>query len=422
MDTDGEEAPTEGEEAPVSEARPAPGPGARRAFLVGGAGLAGAGLATAGLAYLWRDDEGSDTPPRPGATAPAGSPPGGWRDVTRDHGARGTGEGDDRGAIQDAIDAAAAEGVGSVRGGMVHLGPGLYPLGDSLQLRSGVTLQGAGPSTVLQLASGADVPAVVIEANLDGSPVAYATVRSLTLDGATGDQSPGRHGIAVRSNNSGSQTPFTGSDSFPVIADVFVAYFGGHGLALGIDPDDGEANVRGIRCFNVIVFECAKAATDGDRAGFYLRCTDGALIGCDAAGCGGPGYDVVRANNRLDSCKGYFNQGEFRVTGERTQLVGCQAQDGFGDGFTIGAAGAEIADVSLVGCQADTNAGAGVRLLGVTSSVVSGLTAFVRGDYTSDGPGVVLRDTSRCLLSGTVRGFPQAVDGDNPDGITQLVT
>ncbi|MGI8938884.1 MAG: glycosyl hydrolase family 28-related protein [Iamia sp.] len=395
--------------------------GDRRAFLAGGAGLAGAGVAAAGLAYLWRDDgDAASTPPV--ATAPAGMPPGGWRDATRDHGAAGTGEGDDAPALQAAIDAAAAEGAGRLRGGIVHVGPGIYPLGASLQMRTGVTLQGAGPGTVLQLRSGVDAPAIVAEADPDGSPVAYVAIRSLTLDGSTGSQTNGRHGIAISSNNSGSQTPYTGSDSFPVIADVLVAYFGGHGIALGIDPEGGEANVRGARCFNVIAFECAKAATDGDRSGFLVRCTDGALVACEAAGCGGPGYDVVRANNRLEGCKGYFNQTEFRITGERNQLVGCQAQDGFGDGFVLGGPGSGLSDTSLVGCQADTNAGAGFRLTGVTASVVSGLTAFVRGDASSDGPGVVLRGTSRCLLSGAVRGFPTAVDGDNPGGVTQLVT
>ncbi len=305
---------------------------------------------------------------------------------------------------------------------MVHVGPGLYPLGDSLQMRTGVTLQGSGPATILQLRSGVDVPAIVVESNLDGTPVAYATVRSLTLDGSTGTQTDGRHGIALRSNSSGSQTPYTGSDAFPVVADVLLAYFGGHGIAVGVDPEGGEADVRGARCFNVIAFECAKAATEGDRAGFFVGGTDGTLIGCEAAGCGGPGYDVVRANNRLESCKGYFNQGEFRVTGDRNQLVGCQAQDGFGDGFALGRDGDPTIDLTVVGCQADTNAGAGFRLVGVSSSVVTGLTAFVRGDLSSDGPGVVLEGTSACLVSGTVRGFPTAVQGTNTGGTTQLVT
>lgn len=394
----------------------------RRALLVGGAGALGAGAAAVTLAAAFRRDgdggSAATTLPRPGATAPAGTPPGWWRDATRDHGARGTGEGDDVGALQDAVDAAAGEGAGRLRGGTVHLGPGVYPIGASLQLRTGVTLWGSGPGTVIRLLPGPDEPAVVVERNLDGSPVSYAAVRSLTLDGSTAPQTAGRHGIAMRSNNRGSQTPYTGSDAFPLVADVLLAYFGGHGVAIGVDPPDGQAEVRGARLVNVITFECAKAAQDGDRAGIFVGGTDAVLVACDVAGSGGPGIAVTKANNRLETCKTYFNQTEFLVTGERNQLIGCQAQDGLGDGFVLRG----VADTTVEGCQADSNQGAGFRLESVTSSVVSGLTSFVRGDLTSDGPGVAMRDVSRCLVSGVVRGFATAVEGANDDGITQLVT
>lgn len=381
---------------------------------------AGATAATLAAAFGRDGDDSAaaTTLPRPGATAPAGTPPGGWRDATRDHGAQGTGEGDDAGSLQDAIDAAAAEGSGRLRGGIVHLGPGVYPIGVSLQMRSGVTLWGSGPATVIRLLPGVDEAAVVIERNGDDTPVAYATVRSLTLDGSTGSQSAERHGIAIRSNNSGSQTPYTGSDSFPLVADVTIAYFGGHGLGIGVEPPEGTANVRGARAFNVIAFECAKAARDGDRAGISVAGTDAVLVACDVAGSGGPGIAVTKANNRLESCKTYFNRTELLVTGERNQLIGCQAQDGFGDGFVL----RDVADTTLEGCQADSNDGAGFRLETVTSSVVSGLTSFVRGELTSRGPGVTMTDVSRCLVSGVVRGFPTAVVGENVDGITHLVT
>ena len=398
----------------------------RRGVLIGGAGLAGAGIAAAALAALGRDDDGGGdrsaaTLPRSGVTAPAGSPPGGWRDATRDHGAQGTGEGDDRGSLQDAIDAAAAEGVGALRGGTVHVGPGVYPITGSLFLRTGVTLRGAGPGTVIKLLPGVDEPALVVETNVDGTPVANAAIRDLTLDGATGQQTAGRHGIALRGNNRGSQTPFTGSDSFHLIADVLVAYFGGHGIGIAVDPPDGgtPAEVRAARVLQAVVFECAKAATDGDRAGIFVGGTDGTLVACDVAGSGGPGYLLTRANNRLEGCKGYFNQGEFLIQGERNQLTGCQAQDSFGDGFVLRGA----ANSSLVGCQSDSNAGAGFRLAGSRTAVVSGFTSFRRGERPAGGPGVVFEGgTERCLVSGTVAGFPVAVEGDNPNGITQIVT
>ncbi len=408
------------------DAAPTPEPARtdRRAALVAGAGLAGAGLTAGIFAALGRDD-GADRPasttlPRPGATAPAGTPPGGWRDATRDHGAQGTGEGDDRGSLQDAIDAAAAEGTGPLRGGTVHLGPGVYPISGSLFLRTGVTLRGAGPGTVIRLLGGVDEPALVVEADADGTPTANTAIRDLTLNGATNTQTKGRHGIAFRGNNRGGRTPHTGSDSFHLVADVLVAFFGGHGIALAVDPPDGgTAEVRAARILQAVVWNCAAAGDGTDRAGIYVGGTDGCLVACDVAGGQGPGFHVARANNRLEACKGYFNEGPvFLVTGERNQLVGCQAQDGKGDGFVLEGG----ANSSLVGCQADSNAGAGFRLDGTRTAVVSGLTAFVRGGRSSTGPGVVLGPgTASCLVNGTVSGLPVTVEGDNPGGVTQVV-
>jgi hypothetical protein len=408
----------------AEEATPGQPDRTRRGVLIGGAGLAGAGIAAAAMAALGRDGgddgDGTTTLPRAGVTAPSGAPPGGWRDATRDHGARGTGQGDDRGSLQDAIDAAAAEGTGALRGGTVHVGPGVYPIGGSLLLRTGVTLRGAGPGTVIKLLPGVDEPALVIEANADGTPVANAAIRELTLDGSTDAQTAGRHGIALRGNNRGGLTPFTGSDSFHLIADVLIAYFGGHGIAIAVDPPGGTAaEVRAARVLQAVVFDCAKAATNGDRAGIFVGGTDGTLVACDVASSGGPGYLVTRGNNRLEGCKGYFNQDEFVVQGARNQLTGCQAQDSFGDGFVV--RGAESS--SLVGCQADSNAGAGFRLDGAHGVVVSGLTSFRRGERPAAGPGVVLEGGSeRCLLTGVVTGFAVAVEGENPNGITQIVT
>jgi parallel beta-helix repeat protein len=59
--------------------------------------------------------------------------------------ARGDFVGDTGAAIQQAIDAAGAYG-----GGVVELGPGVFTLYDSVQLRSNVRLLGAGPDTVLR--------------------------------------------------------------------------------------------------------------------------------------------------------------------------------------------------------------------------------------------------------------------------------
>lgn len=251
-----------------------------------------------------------------GSSPVGASPPTEWRNVKVDHGALGNGTGDDRAAIQAAIDAAAALGTGTHRGGVAYLPPGTYPVGGSVLMRTGVVLAGAGIATQIQLKSGFDVPAIVIEDNADATPSAYTVVKDMTLIGSTPSHTPGRHGIAVRSDNSGSQTPSTGSDSFILLSNLLVEYFGGHGLGIGLDNLPAVANVRAIRCSNIIVWECARAAVSGDRAGFYIRSSDGLFSSCFAAGCSGPGFHLVRANNQLTDCKAYFNRHEFLVQGK----------------------------------------------------------------------------------------------------------
>lgn len=379
--------------------------GSRRTFLIG-AGVAGASsVALTAVASPV------------GATAPTD-----WENAVVDHGANGNATGDDRPAIQGAIDAAAARGTGTHRGGVVYLPPGEYPIDGSLEMRTGVQLCGAGIASQIRLKSGHDEPAILIEDDAGGGPSAYTVVRDLSLLGATGSHTSGRHGIAVRSNNGGSQTPSTGSDSFVVLANLMVQYFGGHGLAIGVDPPLGTADVRAIRIHDVIAWECGKAAVGGSDAGFFLRCTDGIITSCMAAGCSGPGFHVVRANNQLSECKAYFNHHEFHVQGNRTQISNCSAQDGLLDGFRLEPTTGTLTNVSLTGCQADTNANAGLRLSGVSRASITGLTSFVRGGGSSTGPGIDMTSTTDCLLTGVVNGFTTAVSGTNSGGTTHLVT
>lgn len=358
-----------------------------------------------------------------GPAAPAfASAPTDWQNVKVDHGAAGNGTGDDRAAIQAAIDAAAAQGTTPLKGGVVWLPPGQYNIAGSLLMRSGVTLCGSGVASRIFLTGGAgDVPALIIQENTDTTPVSYAVVRDISLVSAAPHTS-GRHGIAIRSNNSGGGgTPYTGSDSYPLIMNVQVSNFGGHGVAIGIDPPSGTADVREFRCLNVVVFGCAKAGTSGNRAGFWVNGTDGFLIGCTVASCTGPGYHILKANNRLDGCKAFFNEHEFLVQGNRNQLANCQAQDGFLDGFKVEPAAGTLSNNSFTGCQADSNANAGFRITNVTTSTFVGSTAFLRGGRTSTGPAFALTGTTKCLITGTVNGLT-VMTGTNTSGTNQIVS
>jgi hypothetical protein len=106
----------------------------------------------------------------------------------REFGARGDGRNDDRSAIQAAIDSVSRSG-----GGTVVLPAGVYlvsPAGDSavaISLRSGVTLQGEGPSTVIRLRAGSGGHTI----NVTGER--GCRVRNLTIDGNRALQSSTGH-------------------------------------------------------------------------------------------------------------------------------------------------------------------------------------------------------------------------------------
>jgi Right handed beta helix region len=95
--------------------------------------------------------------------------------------------GSDHRALQGAVDYVAAAG-----GGTVEVGPGVYLMGDSLHLRSGVTVRGSGPETVLRKA-----PAAVSPLVLDGD---YGE-EQITVAAGEGF-APGR-GVAVWDDRSG---------------------------------------------------------------------------------------------------------------------------------------------------------------------------------------------------------------------------
>ncbi len=95
--------------------------------------------------------------------------------------------GTDHRALQAAVDY-----IGGLGQGIVEIGPGLYTMGDSLHLRSGVHVEGAGADTVLRANDGVTSPLV-----LDGD---YGE-EQVTVADATGFVPGG--GITVRDDRAG---------------------------------------------------------------------------------------------------------------------------------------------------------------------------------------------------------------------------
>jgi hypothetical protein len=133
--------------------------------------------------------------PQPAPTGPQAAAPAGAVSV-RDYGARGDGSGDDRPAIQAAIDAASRAG-----GGVVYFPDGTYQVQRSarghyaLLMPGRVTLRGASrDGVVLREAPRIDRSVRLIQIEGDDNQL-----EQLTLDGNAGTQEPNehRHGIFV---------------------------------------------------------------------------------------------------------------------------------------------------------------------------------------------------------------------------------
>lgn len=367
--------------------------GRRRALTVGALGLTAGIAATAGAPQV--------------AIASA---PSDWKNVKTDFGALGDGSGDDRTAIQNAINAAASQGSGLLKGGIVYIPPGVYPISDTLQTTAGVVILGAGASSRISLKAGVDSPALAIRGSGD-----YCQVRDLHIT-SLGPHTSGRHGVAVQSTGT---TAFTGSDCYLTLQNLLITNMGGCGVYIGQDPSGSTADVREFRAINVVCADCSKGTTDA-AAGILVNGTDGVLLSCTVVSTSGPGIRIIRANNRISDCKAFYNRHEFVIEGSRVQLSNCQAQDGYLDGFRLVSTGA-ISNVSMSNCQADSNAAAGFRLSNVTNSSVVGLTSFVRSGKTSSGPGMSLTNTTKCRISGVINGFSTPLNGTNTSGLNDLV-
>ena len=337
-----------------------------------------------------------------GATAPTD-----WYNVVADYGAPNNGTGSAAAAINSAISAAGAAG-----GGVVYLPPGTYNLETSITLSDMVTLVGAGSSSVLKLKSGVNAPAVIVPA--DVSPVCIADLR---VDGHGGSQTAASSpGIQVLTDDRA--TPFGGSDSYSLLRDLFIHDTRGPGVQI----KSASNPCREMRIRNVVVLRAGKSGDSETNHGFELDMVDSVIVDCTAASCVGMGFLLSRGNNRLIGSKSFYNTEDgFYISGSRNQVTCCQAQDNEGDGFELDT----VSDCVVVGCEADSNQWAGVRVRGSTKSVISEFVSVSRsgGRYTQAYGMRVYSTADYCQLSGVCdsNSTNLRLDG-NSNGITSVIS
>jgi hypothetical protein len=200
--------------------------------------------------------------------------------------------GNDHRALQAAVDYVAGLG-----GGVVEIGPGEYHMGDSLHLRSHVTVRGEKAKTILRKADAAISP-LALDGDFGEQQVTLKNPSGISVGcGITiwDDRAGGFHITVARITG---RNHNTFSIDVPMMADYLVA---AHATAATNFPVIAGSEVRSARVENLIV-EGNKAANprlDGCRgAGIYLYRGHGAVIqGCVVRNFHGDGISFQQSND-----------------------------------------------------------------------------------------------------------------------------
>jgi len=317
-------------------------------------------------------------------------------DVRR-FGAIGDGSGNDRAAIEAAIEAASpptgSEFERNQRGGIVFLPAGTYRV-DRLRVRRNVTLLGEGMGTIIRQIDSANTALIAPASELD-YPIG---VRDLRIQGARSPAGGGADARGIVLNTQPSYGGFTVPDGQHVVDRVWIERTVAEGIYVA------------RQCRGTLISDCWVRRSER-AAGIRVEGSDTTLTNTISRSHAGAGYVIQAGNARLVNCKAFFCRGGgFVLSGTRANLSTCEAQDNWIDGFRIGAS-----DILMNGCFADSNQNAGFHIdppRGYIGGLcISGFMALGRPEQQSGKPwvgqdiGVLLGDgrLSDSLLSGVAR-------------------
>jgi pectate lyase-like protein len=189
---------------------------------------------------------------------------------TEPYNARGDGVTDDTNAIQSAMDDCARAG-----GGNVFLPTGTYLLQESLLLRNGVNIIGAGMYvTTLKVGDGMNAPAIIDDAVAKGSSASAFGKVHLSDFGIDGNQA---------NNPSGQEGIFT-SAYFSTFEKLFITGCGTHGMRMGFSGMSNASSQN--RIVGCRIADCAGAGIYFDINGidhtvsqnYIYNCNQGVVI------------------------------------------------------------------------------------------------------------------------------------------------
>lgn len=275
---------------------------------------------------------------------------------------------------------------------IVQLPPGRIKIQGTIVVPANVHLRGHGAAgTYLIRQAGGTGTAVVTTTGVQNILSDFGVIVN---DNAVDGISFGQSGASIL------------GDARQVCRDVIVV--GGRDGFVSLDSQANE--IRLTRC----------ASYRTARHGFHFNTNDGFLEGCTAAGAGtgnvaaygsnAVGFYISGFNWRIYGCKAFGQLGTFGggfATGDRCQVVGCEAQDNQAGGFAFASNNGQT---TAAACLSDSNGGKGFQLIGDVSLV--GCQSIVRGGG--------LYTTGEAISISPVNGIGPKVRGFSQSGCTRL--
>lgn len=241
-------------------------------------------------------------------------------------------------------------------GGLVMLGEGTFDIAETILIGSKIHLMGTGKATILRAIDGLDADILAL-----ADPQAeQITISDLAIDG---NKDNNASGCGINLDTAGCQELYTVTDPHVIFRDLLVHHCASHGVWLHGD----NSHPRGTNMVSVTVYNC-------DQNGFYIDASDSKMLNCEAGGNGQDGFNLYMSSgsSMLTNCKAFYSQQcGFRIFG-RSSLMGCWAQDNYGNGFET-----VWKDVVFAGCVADANQGED-WYLGGTNIIQAGCYTFDR--------------------------------------------
>lgn len=235
---------------------------------------------------------------------------------------------DNYGSIQDAIDALPETG------GCVKLSNKTYEIDSAIVIsNSYVNLEGAGKSSIIKVANGANCNAIEITA----ADIYYCNLRDFTIDGNKANNTGGV-GVYI------STAETTADEPYFIIENLWIHDMDSHGIEVTNDPQE-------IWFSQIRIRDCG-----GN--GFELDGFDHKLNQCVVSECDGEGFNFpsTASNIKLVNCKAYNNDNGFKIVGNgHFYFTQCQAQEAQNRGFDFQTGTGSEKVIILNGCVSDGN-------------------------------------------------------------------